>query len=349
MANRGKIMKNILKEISLAEFPQVKIGHVENTEAMTGVTAIIFGDKAVAGVEISGGGPASRETPLLDPKMACENINGIILSGGSAFGLEAGAGAAKWLEEQGIGFETGYGKVPLVLQSCIFDLSLGQQNIRPDIAMGYAACEKATVGNDICGNVGGGIGATVGKLTTMAQSMKSGLGVHAVQLGNLKVAAIVIVNALGDIVDYDSGEKLAGMLTVDRKEFMDIEKTAYLGALSQSSANGQASASCQKDAPERSTNTTIGAIITNADFSKADMNKIAKMATVAYSKCIRPAATTADGDTLYAVSTGDVKADLNLVGMLSARVMGEAIKKAVTESKMDDKAYVDMCLEMGQY
>ena len=333
-------MNSILKEISMSEFPDVKIGHVENREAMTGVTSIIFGDKAIAGVEISGGGPASRETPLLDPKMACQNINAIVLSGGSAFGLAAGSGAAAWLEEQGIGFETGYGKVPLVLQSCIFDLSLGKHSFRPDFAMGYAACEKAIASNDALGNVGGGIGATVGKLTTMKQSMKSGLGLYAVKLGNLKVAAIVIVNALGDIVDYDTGEKLAGMLTPDRKEFLDIEKTAYLGALK--------AAAAQTQAKERSTNTTIGAVITNGDFSKADMNKIAKMATAAYSKCIRPAATTADGDTLYAVSVGEEKADLNLVGMLSARVMGEAIKRAVENSQIDEEEYVNMCIEMGQ-
>ena len=334
-------IKNILTEISIGEFETVKIGHAVNEEAMTGVTSIIFGDKAVAGVEISGGGPASRETPLLDPKMACENINCIVLSGGSAFGLEAGAGAAKWLEEKGIGFETGYGKVPLVCQSCIFDLSLGKQNVRPDVLMGYQACENAVVGNDQCGNVGGGIGATVGKLTKMKQSMNSGLGIYCVKLGNLKVAAIVIVNALGDIVDFDNGEKIAGMLTPDRKGFMDIEETAYLGALQQMKE--------AKESTERSTNTTIGTIITNGDFSKSEMNKIAKMATVAYSKCIRPAATTADGDSLYAVSVGNEKADINLVGTLSARVMGEAIKRAIESSKMDDKKYVDLCLEIGQY
>ena len=345
-----EIMKNVLEEISIGEFTDIKIGHVQDNIAMTGVTAIVFGDKAVAGVEISGGGPASRETPLLDPKMACDNINCIVLSGGSAFGLEAGVGAAKWLEEQGIGFETGYGKVPLVCQSCIFDLSLGKQNVRPDMAMGYEACKNAIVGNAQCGNVGGGTGATVGKLMKMKQSMKSGLGIHAVKLGNLKVAAIVIVNALGDIVDFDNGEKIAGMLTLDRKEFMDIEQTAYFGALQEmNDIDNNHNEKSKKNKKERSTNTTIGAIITNADFSKADMNKIAKMATVAYSKCIRPAATTADGDTLYAVSTGKEKADINLVGMLSARVMGEAIKKAVELSRMDEKEYVDMCLEMGEY
>ena len=346
-------IKNILEEISIGEFEDVKIGHAVNRDGMTGVTSIIFGDKAVAGVEISGGGPASRETPLLDPKMACENINCIVLSGGSAFGLEAGAGAAKWLEEQGIGFETGYGKVPLVCQSCIFDLSLGKNTVRPDVAMGYEACENAIVGNNQVGNIGGGIGASVGKLTKMCQSMKSGLGIHCVRLGNLKVAAIVVVNALGDIVDFDSGEKIAGMLTPDRKGYMDIEMTGYLGALEQMKA-GLKKDDMDKSlkegevATERSTNTTIGAIITNADFSKGEMNKIAKMATVAYSKCIRPSATTADGDSLYAVSVGNEKADLNLVGMLSARVMGEAIRKAVEESKMDENEYLDLCLEMGQ-
>lgn len=346
-------IQNFLKEISIGEFDNIKIGHAVNEEAMTGVTSIIFDGKAVAGVEISGGGPASRETPLLDPKMACENINCIVLSGGSAFGLEAGAGAAKWLEEQGIGFETGYGKVPLVCQSCIFDLSFGKQNIRPDVAMGYQACKNAVVANDQCGNVGGGIGATVGKLGKMRQSMKSGLGIHAVELGSLKVAAIVVVNALGDILDYDSGEKIAGMLTLDRKKYMDIEEATYLAMLKQTKNDGKISPEQNKDGADekadmRSTNTTIGVVLTNASFSKAEMNKIAKMATAAYSKCIRPSATTADGDSLYAVSVGDEIADINLVGMLSARVMGEAIKKAVVSSKMDTEKYVDLCIEMGE-
>lgn len=337
-----KYLENILEEISIGEFEDIKIGHAENREAMTGVTSIIFGDKAVAGVEISGGGPASRETPLLDPKMACENINCIVLSGGSAFGLEAGAGAARWLEEQGIGFETGYGKVPLVCQSCIFDLSLGKGNIRPDISMGYKACENAIVGNNACGNVGGGIGATVGKLCKMRQSMNSGLGIYAVKLGNLKVAAIVIVNALGDVLDFDNGEKIAGMLTLDRTAFMDIEETSYIATLKKLKDTNEYKLS------ERSTNTTIGVVITNGDFSKAEMNKIAKMATSAYAKCIRPVATSADGDSLYAVSVGNEKADLNLVGMLSSRVMGVAIKKAIESSKIDDEVYLELCLEMDE-
>ena len=330
----GKIMfENIIEEISIEEMSGFKIGHAENKEAMTGVTAIIFDEQARCGVDISGGGPASRETPLLDPKMACENINCLVLSGGSAFGLEAGVGACRYLEEQGIGFETGYAKVPLVCQSCIYDLSIGSSKIRPDVKMGYEACKNAFESifvNSEMGNVGAGIGATVGKLKNMSNSMNSGLGICAFKLGELKVAAIVVVNALGDIFDYDTGEKIAGMLTDDRTAYDDCEENMYKLQINMEQGY--------------SNNTTIGAIITNGDFSKADMNKVARMATNAYSKCIKPVATTADGDTIYAVSTGNVKADINAVGTLAARAMGEAIKNAINKSKMPDEEYLKIVL-----
>lgn len=327
------MLENIIKEISIEEMSGFKIGHAENKEAMTGVTAIVFDEQARCGVDISGGGPASRETSLLDPKMACESINSIVLSGGSAFGLEAGAGVTKYLEEQGIGFETGYAKVPLVCQSCIYDLSIGSNKIRPDVKMGYEACKNALEVNFIngdMGNVGAGLGATVGKLKKMSNSMNSGLGICAFQIGSLQVAAIVVVNALGDIFDYDTGEKIAGMLTDDRKSYDDCEENMYKMHIDMEHGY--------------SNNTTIGAVITNGDFSKADMNKIARMATNAYSRCIKPVATTADGDTIYAVSTANVKADINVVGTLAARAMGGAIKNAINTSKMPDEEYLKIVL-----
>lgn len=320
-----------IEEVGIGKLHSVKIGHCHNKDAMTGVTAIIFDGKAVAGIDISGGGPASRETPLLDPKMACNDINAIILSGGSAFGLEAGCGAARYLEEQGIGFDTGYAKVPLVCQSCIYDLSVGRADIRPDIKMGYTACQNAKIGNDLCGSIGAGAGATVGKLKGMEQSQKSGIGICTYKLGEVIVAAIVVVNALGDIFDYDSGEKIAGMMTENRTAFDDMEKLMYEGA----------KAGFEKEV--QATNTTIGAVITNAGFSKGEMNKLASMTRNAYSRCIKPVGTTADGDSIYAVSTGDVIADINTVGLLASRAMGEAIKKAVIKSSMEDKDYLRSC------
>lgn len=327
-----------IKEVSVAELSEVKIGHAQDYNAMTGVTAFVFEGRAVAGIDISGGGPASRETPLLNPKMACQDINAVILSGGSAFGLEAGCGAAKYLEEQGIGFDTGYAKVPLVCQSCIYDLSIGKSDVRPDIAMGYEACQNAVVGNDLCGSIGAGTGATVGKLTTMGRSQKSGFGICTYKLGELIVTAAVTVNALGDIFDYDSGQQLAGMTTEDRKIFADIEDGMYAGAIAGFSGGDEN--------PQQGKNTTIGIIITNAELSKGDMNKVASMTRNAYSRCILPVGTTADGDSIYAVSVGKVTADINTVGTLAARTMGEAIKRAVTADRMDDKEYLAKCIEL---
>ncbi len=320
-----------IKEVSVAELSGVKIGHAQDYDAMTGVTAFTFDGRAVAGIDISGGGPASRETPLLDPKMACQDINAVILSGGSAFGLEAGCGAAKYLEEHGMGFDTGYAKVPLICQSSIYDLSLGKSNVRPDIAMGYEACKKAVKGNDNCGIIGVGTGATVGKLTTMRRSQKSGFGICTYKLGELVVCAAVAVNALGDIFDYDTGEQLAGMMTEDRKSFAGIEEGMYAGAAAGFS---------------QGKNTTIGIVITNGGFSKADMNKLASMTRNAYSRCILPVGTTADGDSIYAVSVGEIAVDINTVGTLAARTMGEAIKRAVTTNRMDDKEYLAKCIEL---
>lgn len=327
-----------IEEVSVAEFSGVKIGHAQDYDAMTGVTAFVFEGRAVAGIDISGGGPASRETPLLDPKMACQDINTVILSGGSAFGLEAGCGAAKYLEEQGIGFDTGYAKVPLVCQSCIYDLSIGKSDVRPDIAMGYEACQNAVAGNDLCGSIGAGTGATVGKLTTMARSQKSGFGICTYKLGELIVTAAVTVNALGDIFDYDSGQQLAGMTTEDRKTFAGIEDGMYAGTIVGFSGGDEN--------PQQGKNTTIGIIITNAGLSKGDMNKVASMTRNAYSRCILPVGTTADGDSIYAVSVGEIAVDINTVGTLAARTMGEAIKRAVTTNRMDDKEYLAKCIEL---
>lgn len=327
-----------IKEVSVAELSGVKIGHAQDYDAMTGVTAFVFEGRAVAGIDISGGGPASRETPLLDPKMACQDINAVIFSGGSAFGLEAGCGAAKYLEEQGIGFDTGYAKVPLVCQSCIYDLSIGKSDVRPDIAMGYEACQNVVAGNDLCGSIGAGTGATVGKLTTMARSQKSGFGICTYKLGELIVTAAVTVNALGDIFDYDSGQQLAGMTTEDRKTFAGIEDGMYAGTIAGFSGGDEN--------PQQGKNTTIGIIITNAGLSKGDMNKVASMTRNAYSRCILPVGTTADGDSIYAVSVGEIAVDINTVGTLAARTMGEAIKRAVTTNRMDDKEYLAKCIEL---
>ena len=235
----------------------------------------------------------------------------------------------KYLEERNIGFDVGVTKVPLVVQSCIFDLVIGDKDARPDGKMGYEACENATYDNFKQGNYGAGMGATVGKYMGRECSMKSGIGSYAVQIGELKVGAVVAVNALGDIYDIDIDRKIAGALDTDGKLFDD--ETAYF----------KAAASIQN---MFTGNTTIGTIITNAGLEKTALNKVASMAHNGYGRAIRPVHTMADGDSIYAVSVGNVAADINLVGPLSAYVMAKAIASAARSARSIDgyKAVCDL-------
>ena len=290
----------LIHEISLTEIKGLSMGHAQDQEAKTGVTVLLF-DKdrgAVTGCDISGGGPASRETPLTLPVTADNPLNAIVLSGGSAYGLAASDGVMRCLEDHGIGFETGFAKVPLVCQSCIFDLGLGSATIRPDAKMGYEACLQALEHPATAmGNVGAGTGATVGKLCGMERASKTGIGCYAMALGELQVAAVVVVNALGDIFDPANGAKIAGLMNEGRTAFGDSCEELWKLGCPQNLFTG---------------NTTIGAVITNGQFNKAQMNKIASMTRNAYARCINPVGTMADGDSIYAASIGDVKADILL-------------------------------------
>ncbi len=310
-----------IREIPVTQIEGMRIGNAQNEAAGTGVTVLLFEKGATVGVDISGGGPASRETPLASPLTADNLVHAIVLSGGSAFGLAASDGVMRYLEERGIGFDTGFAKVPLVCQSCIYDLGWKRADIRPDGEMGYAACVDAERNEPVCGSVGGGTGATVGKLFGMARAMKAGIGIYAAAAGPLWMAAVVIVNALGDICDPKTGKKTAGLRTEDGTGFSDTCQEMYRLALQNiPGARG-------------TTNTTIGAIVTNGCFSKAKMNKIASMARTAYARCIRPVGTMADGDTIYAASVGKVPADINVAGTLAALAMEEAIARAVPPAK----------------
>lgn len=324
-------MNGFIKEISIKDMEGVSIGHARNEEAKTGVSVIYFKNGAQTGCDISGGGPASRETPLTNPMTADNPLNAVVLSGGSAYGLAASDGVMKCLEENGIGYNTGYALVPLVCQSCIYDLGYGKNNIRPDATMGYEACKRALEScDDSMGNVGAGTGATVGKLLGMKQATKSGLGIYAIQAGELKIAAVVAVNAFGDIFNPENGQKVGGLLDPSRKVFLDLEQ-AFLSFMS---------------APKDlfNSNTTIGCMITNAKFDKAKLNKLAAMTRNAYARCINPVGTMADGDSIYACSVGEVVSDINLVGTLSAKVMQKAILKAIESSKLEDEEYLKHCL-----
>ncbi len=304
-----------MKEIDLLEVGGFRAGHAQDREAGTGCTVLLFDGCAPAGVDIRGGGPASRETPLLDPRMDAKGIHALLLSGGSAFGLDAAGGVMRYLEERDIGFDTGVTKVPLVCQSCIFDLAVGRPDVRPDAAMAYRACENASREPLANGCVGGGTGACVGKYRGREFAMKTGIGTWAVQVGEIRVGAVVVLNALGDIFDIDTGKQIAGMRTEDGRGLRSSEQALWEDA-------GQ----CRS---LFTGNTTIGAVLTNGAFNKAELGKIAAMAHNGYARAIRPVHTTADGDSIYALSVGTQTADLNAVGSLAAYVMGKAISRAV--------------------
>lgn len=309
-----------MKEIQINEIENIKIGNAQNIEAGTGCTVIICERGAVTGLDVRGGGPASRESELTKPLAASQFVNAVLLSGGSAFGLDAAGGVMRYLEKKGVGFDVGVTRVPLVCQSCLFDLTVGDKSVRPDGAMGEQACREAEKNQPGQGCVGAGTGASVGKFQGMDRAMKSGLGFYAVQCGALKIGAVAAVNACGDIYDYDTHRIIAGMMNEEKTAFADTEKLFCLMAGQQ---EGQQAASRLMQ------NTTIGAVITNAEFDKAQMNKIASMAHNGYARTISPVHTTMDGDSIYAMSVGDVKADLDVVGTLAANVMGHAVNRAV--------------------
>ena len=308
-----------IETVDFDAFENIKIGHAADETAATGCTVLIAEDGMAAAVDVRGGGPASRETTLLQPLASADKIHAIVLSGGSAFGLEAGCGVAEFLEQKGIGYDTGFAKVPLVCQSCIYDLGVGSATVRPDKAMGRRACEDAYTGchKTARGNVGVGIGATVGKARGGEGMMKSGLGMYAMQMGQLKVGAMVAVNALGDIYDCDTHKKLAGQLN-RRQDGFDDGETELLKILSTAEHDNLFTA-----------NTTIGIVVTNACYNKMELQRVASASHNGYARTIRPVHTSADGDSIYAVSAGEVKANLDLVSAMATEAMARAVNDAV--------------------
>lgn len=309
-----------MKEIPVTSIENITIGQAENAAAGTGCTVFVSRDGMAAGLDVRGGGPASRESQLLNPLMSAQVLHAVVLAGGSAYGLGAADGVMRCLEERGIGFDVAVTKVPLVAQSDLFDLTVGDGSVRPDAAMGYEAAKRALEApNYRDGSFGAGCGATVGKIGGMETCMKTGIGSYAVQLGDLKIGAVVALNALGDVFDWKTGRQVAGLLTEDRTglrsttEFMqrsiEVVENRFTG------------------------NTTLGIIITNAAFQKPALCKIAGMAHDGYARSIRPVHTSADGDSIYAVSVGNVSADQDLVGTLAADVMSEAILRAVDHAE----------------
>lgn len=308
-----------MKEIPITRMEHIYIGNAQNREAGTGCTVLLSPQGAPTGLDVRGGGPASRESELLRPVATADVIHAVLLSGGSAFGLDAAGGVMRYLEERDIGFDVGITKVPLVCESCLFDLAVGDAHVRPGQAMGYEACVQAYQGGYRDGCWGAGTGASVGKFRGRDCAMKSGIGSYAVQIGQLQVGAVVALNALGDIYDWKNGQKVAGMLTPDHGAFLNTEEELYR--------------SYEVVKNKFVGNTTIGAVITNGRFTKTEMNKVASMAHNGYARAIRPVHTTADGDSIYAMSVGEVEADLDMVGTLAAQVMAEAILQAVRHAE----------------
>jgi L-aminopeptidase/D-esterase-like protein len=284
----------------------IEVGHAQDQDALTGCTVILCRQGAVAGVDVRGSAPGTRETDLLDPINLVEKVHAVLLTGGSAFGLDAAGGVMRYLEEQTIGYAMGDVHVPIVPAAVLYDLGIGRADVRPDAAMGYRAASSASSHPPAEGNVGAGTGASIGKMRGMEYAMKAGIGTSSVDLNGLIVGAIVAVNAIGDVVDPGSGTKVAGLRSGTTLEWM---KTLQMNTAVRS-------------------NTVIGTVATNAKLTKAQATKVAQMAQDGLAQAIRPAHTMFDGDTIFALATGEVEADVSMVGAFAAEIMAQAIVRA---------------------
>ncbi len=303
---------------AITDVPGIKVGHADNPEAITGCTVVLCEDGAVGGVDQRGGAPGTRETDLLRPMHLVEKVHAVLLSGGSAFGLSAADGVMAYLEEKKVGVDVGVAHVPIVPTAILFDLDIGQADVRPDAQMGRAACESASDGPVEQGNAGAGMGASVGRMFGPGFQMKGGIGTASVDLGGgLVVGALMAVNCFGDVVDPATGAILAGVRRPPGgKELADT-------LASMPSMVGKATLNFA------SRNTVIGVVATNARLTKEEVNKVAQMAHNGLARTIRPAHTLFDGDTIFALALGKKKADLNLVGAYAAEVVAEAIINGV--------------------
>ncbi len=310
------------KSGSLTDVPGIRVGHATDPVGLTGCTVVLCEEGAVGGVDQRGGAPGTRETDLLHPMHLVEKVHAVLLTGGSAFGLTAADGVVRYLEERGVGFDTGVAKVPIVPAAVIFDLNLGDPAARPDAAMGYAACQAATDGPVAEGNVGAGTGASAGKLLGITRAMKTGVGSASVRLGDgLVVAALMVVNPFGNVVDPQSGRILAGVRPPDMEYPADsliLLQFFYEHGLLR---------------PSPMANTVIGVVATNARLSKEAVNKVAQMAQDGIARTVRPAHTMFDGDTLFALATGEKPADVNVVGAFAAEAVAQAIARAATTAE----------------
>ena len=314
---------------SICDVPGIEVGHAQNDEALTGCTVILARRGAVGGVDVRGSAPGTRETDLLNPINLVQKVHAILLAGGSAFGLDAATGVMRYLEERKIGFNTGIAKVPIVPAAILFDLGIGSKQIRPDAEMGYQACLAASRSAPAEGNAGAGTGASVGKLFGMALATKSGLGTASLRAGGIIVGALVAVNAWGDVIDPDNGEIVSGLRSGKVGPIRVGGKQRLADTLEMMSKPvGRSILGFASRA-----NTVIGVIATDAKLTKAEATKVAQMAQDGVARATRPAHTMMDGDTIFALSTGNRKANVSLVGALAAKVLVEAILRAARLAK----------------
>jgi L-aminopeptidase/D-esterase-like protein len=312
---------------SITDVPGIQVGHAQDETALTGTTVILCKGGAVGGVDQRGGAPGTRETDALKPMHLVDKVHAVVLAGGSAFGLDAASGVVRYLEEQGVGFNAGVARVPIVPAAILFDLAIGKADIRPDAEMGYKACLLASSAPPQQGNFGAGCGATVGKIFGMGQAMKSGIGSASIDIGGgVIIGAIFAVNAFGDVINPHNGQIIAGARPLHQGPLniggtgkfantLEIMKS-FVGKTILGFAQGS--------------NTVIGVVATNAKLDKEQANKVAQMAQDGLARTIRPAHTMLDGDTIFTIATGQKKADVSIVGAFAAEVVARSIINAIT-------------------
>jgi L-aminopeptidase/D-esterase-like protein len=299
---------------AITDIEGIRVGHASDQRALTGCSVVLCEDGATAGISVRGWAPGTRETDLLRPGMLVEEVQAILLSGGSAYGLRAADGVMRWLEEQGHGFNTGVARVPIVPAAVLFDLAVGDPRVRPDEEMGYQACASATADAPAQGNVGAGTGASVGKLFGTKRAVKSGIGTASVRAGGLVLGALVAVNAFGDVLHPESGQIMAGLRTLTGKGYADTRLQMRSAVLRRVLFG---------------TNTVIGVVATNATLSKAEATLVADATHDGLARTIRPAHTLFDGDAIFALATGEREAHIALVADMAADAMARAVVNAV--------------------
>jgi L-aminopeptidase/D-esterase-like protein len=308
-----------VKQVEFTDIYGLKVGHAQNLRAATGCTVVLCEKGAVAGVDVRGGSPSTRETDALNPVNLRKSVHAVLLAGGSAFGLDAAAGVMQYLEERGIGRDVKVTRVPIVCGAILFDLKCGDYRVRPDKAMGYEACRNAGSGPVSMGSIGAGTGATIGKIKGPDYAMKGGVGSFCLQAGDLMVGAVMAVNCMGDVYDEREQRVIAGVLNEDKKTVGSTEALMI--------------ENYRNETDLFSGNTVIGVVGTNAVLTKAEANKLACVSQNGIARAVRPAHTTSDGDTVFTMATGKVKADPDVVGILAARSVENAILQAVRSAR----------------